>query len=103
MNFTNKPPEWENEGTEPTEEIKKMGFQAGYKPPAAFFNWFWNKTGKCIKELQEKLSCAPIPLSGVCTTAKGTTGKVVTCPDFKIYDGARIAVTFNNGNSANYM
>ena len=36
MNFTNKPPEWENEGTEPTEEIKKMGFQAGYKPPAAF-------------------------------------------------------------------
>ena len=80
-----------------------MGFQAGYKPPAAFFNWFWNKTGKCIKELQEKLSCAPIPLSGVCTTAKGTTGKVVTCPDFKIYDGARIAVTFNNGNSANYM
>lgn len=56
MNFTNKPPEWENEGTEPTEEIKKIGFQAGYKPPAAFFNWFWNKTGKCIKELQEKLT-----------------------------------------------
>lgn len=27
MNFTNKPPEWENEGTEPTEEIKKWAFR----------------------------------------------------------------------------
>lgn len=103
MNFNNKLPEWKNSGTEPSDSLKNDGFKAGYKPSANVFNWFWNKTGKCIKELQEKLSCAPIPLSGVCTTAKGTTGKVVTCPDFKIYDGARIAVTFNNGNSANYM
>ena len=29
MNFTNKPPEWENEGTEPTEEIKKNGLSGG--------------------------------------------------------------------------
>ena len=103
MNFNNKLPERKNSGTEPSDSLKNDGFKAGYKPSANVFNWFWNKTGKCIKELQEKLSCAPIPLSGVCTTAKGTTGKVVTCPDFKIYDGARIAVTFNNGNSANYM
>lgn len=103
MNFNNSLPEWNNTGTEPSDSLKNDGFKAGYKPSANVFNWFWSKTGKCIKELQEKLSCAPIPLSGVCTTAKGTTGKVVTCPDFKIYDGARIAVTFNNGNSANYM
>lgn len=55
MEFKNLPPDWENEGVEPTEEIKKKGFIAGYKPPAAYFNWFWNKTGVCIKELQDKL------------------------------------------------
>lgn len=55
MEFNNIPPEWENKGNEPTEDIKKQGFLAGYKPPAAYFNWFWNKTGACIKELQEKL------------------------------------------------
>lgn len=55
MEFNNKPPEWQNEGIEPSTEIKKQGFIAGYKPPASYFNWFWNKTGVCIKELQDKL------------------------------------------------
>ena len=55
MEFNNAPPEWENKGAEPGEDLKKQGFLAGYKPPAAYFNWFWNKTSACIKELQEKL------------------------------------------------
>ena len=55
MEFNNKPPEWQNEGIEPSTELKKQGFIAGYKPPASYFNWFWNKTGVCIKELQDKL------------------------------------------------
>ena len=54
MEFNNAPPEWENKGAEPGEDLKKQGFLAGYKPPAAYFNWFWNKTSACIKELQEK-------------------------------------------------
>lgn len=56
IKYDNTPIEWKNEGTEPSEAIKESGFQSGYKPPAAFFNWFWCKVGKCIKELQEKLS-----------------------------------------------
>lgn len=56
MDFTNTPLEWKNEGTEPTEEIKEKGFVAGYKPPAAYFNWFWSKVCKCIAELQTKLT-----------------------------------------------
>ena len=56
MNFNNKLPEWKNSGTEPSDSLKNDGFKAGYKPSANVFNWFWNKTGKCIKELQEKLS-----------------------------------------------
>ena len=103
MDFKNQLPLWKNGGAEPSEELKENGFSPGYKPPAGVFNWFWHKVSNCIKELQQKLSDAPIPLTGVCATAKSTTAKIVTCPDFKVYDGAKIAVTFNNGNSANYM
>lgn len=56
VEFENKIPEWENEGTEPTSELKKTGFTAGYKPPAAYFNWFWSLVSKCIKEIQTKIS-----------------------------------------------
>ena len=54
MAFTNKIPDWKNEGVEPSEELKTNGFQHGYKPPAGIFNWFWSKVSKCIKEIQEK-------------------------------------------------
>lgn len=56
LNYTNTPPEWDNTGTEPTEQMKTSGFTAGYKPPAAYFNWFWHKVGACISEIQTKLS-----------------------------------------------
>lgn len=56
MEFKNQPPDWLKEGVEPPEELKTKGWLAGYKPPASFFNWFWNKCYLCLKELQEKLS-----------------------------------------------
>ena len=56
MEFINRPPEWLNEGVEPPKATREEGFRAGYKPPASFFNWFWNLVGRCIKELQETLS-----------------------------------------------
>ena len=55
IKFDNKAPEWDNLGAEPDAELKKGGFLAGYKPPAAYFNWFFNRTYECVKELQEKL------------------------------------------------
>ncbi len=55
IKFDNKAPEWDNVGAEPDAELKKGGFLAGYKPPAAYFNWFFNRTYECVKELQEKL------------------------------------------------
>ncbi len=54
--FENTIPEWKNKGTEPSENLKSKGFQPGYKPPAAAFNWFWSLVQRCIKELQNKLS-----------------------------------------------
>lgn len=55
LEFKYTPPEWKNNGTEPDKELKEKGFIAGYKPPAGYFNWFWCLTGKCLKELQEKI------------------------------------------------
>lgn len=54
MIFKVKPPEWRNPGVDPPEELKSNGFVAGYKPPAAFFNWFFHNAYECFRELQEK-------------------------------------------------
>ena len=68
MNFTNTPPDWAAEGIEPTSELKTNGFIEGYKPPAKYFDWFWTKVSKCLKELQDK-STGQTQYDG--TTAKG--------------------------------
>lgn len=56
MTFDNNVPEWKNEGSDPPETLKEEGFTAGYKPPAAYFNWFFNRIQKSVKEIQDKLS-----------------------------------------------
>lgn len=56
MDFEKKVPEWSAEGSEPSESLKKSGFQGGYKPPAGIFNWFWHGVSACLKEIREKLS-----------------------------------------------
>lgn len=56
MNFNNTIPDWENEGTAPSENLRTTGFQGGYKPPASVFNYFWSKVTKAITEIQTKLS-----------------------------------------------
>ncbi len=40
---------------------------------------------------------------GACHTAHGTASKSVDCPDFQLRDGARVMVTFSNGNTSSYM
>ena len=52
MEWVNKPIQWDNEGTEPSDTLKASGFSGGYKPPAGVFNAFLNRTQKCIEELQ---------------------------------------------------
>lgn len=56
MDFEQNVPEWNAEGTEPPASLKEKGFEAGYKPPAAYFNWFWNRVSACLKEIRTKLS-----------------------------------------------
>lgn len=72
MEFENRAPEWKNEGKEPGEELKEKGFVAGYKPPASYFNWWWNRISRCIKEIINKLegiSKADVGLDQVDNTA----------------------------------
>lgn len=56
MSFTNKFPEWKNEGTPPPENLQANGFEGGDKPPAAWLNWLCNIVGKCITELQSEFT-----------------------------------------------
>jgi hypothetical protein len=44
---------WENAGTAPSDNLKTKGFEAGYKPPAAVFNYFLHKEQECIEQLQK--------------------------------------------------
>lgn len=52
MAFEKKVPEWNAAGSEPPASLKNSGFTAGYKPPAAYFNWFWHNMSEAVKELQ---------------------------------------------------
>ena len=101
MNFNTNLPEWKNEGTEPSNELKNNGFQSGYKPPAGVFNWFWSLVTKAIKELQSKLE-NDISMEGNKITNVGepvlrsdvaTRGFV---EDFSIEGSTYVAVDENN-------
>ena len=50
-----KPMSWDNEGVEPSDNLKEKGFEAGYKPPAATFNYFLHKEQECIEQLQTEV------------------------------------------------
>ena len=54
MAFEKNVPQWNAPGTEPPSSLKTSGFTAGYKPPAAYFNWFWYCVSQCLAELQNK-------------------------------------------------
>ena len=91
MEFENQMFEWQNEGTEPSTELKTTGFQAGYKPPAAVFNHFWSKTTKAITELQEKISTAGTRI----VTATSTDGVAYTATldgITELYTGLEITI-----------
>ncbi|MED5050669.1 hypothetical protein P9850_02130 [Anoxybacillus rupiensis] len=44
-------PEWNTTGVEPPQSKKNNGWGPGEKPPADWFNWFFNKTFKALQSL----------------------------------------------------
>lgn len=54
MPFNEQLPEWNAPGIEPPASKKNIGWQAGEKPPADYWNWQMNRTYKALQELQQK-------------------------------------------------
>lgn len=95
MDFNNKMPEWKNEGTEPSTDLKTNGFQGGYKPPAGVFNYMWALICKAITEIQEGLSKVNNTADSekaVSFASEAGTGRKVKYP---------LTVRFNGGSTEN--
>jgi hypothetical protein len=54
MPFEKTLPEWNAAGVEPPQSLKDAGWAAEQKPPADYFNWYFNLVYNALKELQEK-------------------------------------------------
>ncbi|MDR4987149.1 hypothetical protein RGU74_27010 [Bacillus cereus] len=52
-NFIKQLPEWKSKGIEPPQGIKDSGWQVAQRPPASYFDWFFNRTYEALKELQD--------------------------------------------------
>lgn len=59
-----QPLQWQNEGIEPSAELKQAGFIGGYRPVADNFNYFLHKEKVCIEELQAAVDDVGFVLEG---------------------------------------
>ena len=50
--FNEQLPTWTNPGNKPTDEVIDAGWKVKDRPPAAWFNWNWHQTYKCLEELR---------------------------------------------------
>ena len=73
-----EPMKWDNAGTAPSDNLKSVGFQEGQRPPASVFNYFLNKTGECIEELQDAVNGQIVSASSTDGVAYTGTAKGVT-------------------------
>ena len=77
--------------------MKESGFQAYYKPPAAFFNWFWHGVSACLTEIRSKLSWlrkGSIPI--VEATSTDGVAYTATVPDVtELYNGMMLTIIPN--------
>lgn len=108
-------PDWYAEGTEPPSTLKQSGFQAGYKPPANYFNWFWSGVSAALLEMQQELSKAVFGTPIVAAQSTDGVAYTATLEDTEIYDGMELiivpnmtstskATTFNlNDTGAKYL
>lgn len=59
MEFTEKLPEWKNEGAEPSDTLKNTGWKEFDYPAASVFNWQWFRSFKAFNELRTELEKIP--------------------------------------------
>lgn len=90
MVFSNTPPKWDAAGAEPSADLQTSGFTAGYKPPAAYFNYLFNQYTKCIAEIQDKMIEEVLTANadlddyidvGMYTCSLSTAGTIANAPE----------------------
>lgn len=60
MAFNEDLPEWNEAGVEPPQSKKNTGWQVDEKPPAGYFNWFFNRVYKCLQETRNAFTAGNI-------------------------------------------
>ena len=53
MPFNEELPEWNQEGAEPSQDKKDNGFTVLERPPAGYFDWFFNRTYRALKAFKD--------------------------------------------------
>lgn len=101
MNFKNIPPKWDEQGTEPSAELQEKGFTAGYKPPAPYFNYLFNKISACLRELQDIVGNKRAPKEKwACVTTVGKYSRICKLNGYANY---LLTIRFKqNGQAVQY-
>lgn len=53
--FVAELPEWNNPGSRPSSAVIDEGWKINDRPPAAWFNWAWNRVYECLDEIRTTL------------------------------------------------
>ncbi|MBC1935168.1 hypothetical protein HCA69_02235 [Listeria grandensis] len=91
--FTKVLPEWLKPGTKPPSGVISGGWAANQKPPADYFNWFFNTTFVALQEIREVADKEFIKRDGSITMTSALKFATVA-------DGGNIAV-INEGSKTN--
>lgn len=51
-NFSKPLPTWKAKGIEPPQDLRDTGWKVSQRPPASYFDWFFNRTYEALQELQ---------------------------------------------------
>ena len=78
MSFENLPPTWKAKGAEPSTDLQNNGFVAGYKPPAEYFNYLFNRYSACINELQGIIAEMETTVAEIGSTITSQGGEIST-------------------------
>ena len=104
-NFNEQLPDWEATGVEPPASKKTAGWQPDDKPPADWFNWFFNRAYKVMQEIRTVLGGhvdAAAPHSGHETPAGAQTKASLAEANAKNYTDGHAGTKSTHGVGAGY-
>ena len=99
MSFENLPPTWKAKGAEPSTDLQNNGFVAGYKPPAEYFNYLFNRYSACINELQGIIAEMETTVAEIGSTITSQGGEISTIESS--VSGLQTSVSSHTNNKNN--